>query len=62
MVQTKFGLFVRTSSPGYSANTSENVLSPRKAFVGRPGWWFPFSVGVGTVGGEAITIGISAVD
>lgn len=34
MVQTKFGLFVLTSSPGYSARTSENVLSPLKRFAG----------------------------
>lgn len=60
MVQTKFGLLVRTSSPGYSASTSEKVLSPLKAFAGSTGWWFPFSVGVGAVGGEAITIGIGA--
>ena len=39
MVQTKFGLFVRTNSPGYSARTSENVLSPRKRLTGE------FSVG-----------------
>ena len=29
MVQTKLGELVRTSSPGCSASTSENVLSPR---------------------------------
>jgi hypothetical protein len=28
MVQTKFGLSVVTNSPGYSARSSENVLSP----------------------------------
>ena len=33
-MQTKFGLFVRTSSPGYSARTSENVLSPLNRFGG----------------------------
>lgn len=31
-LHTKFGLSVRTSSPGYSANTSENVLSPLNFF------------------------------
>ena len=61
IVQTKFGLLVRTSSPGYSARTSENVLSPRKGLVGSTGWWLPFSVGVGAVGGEAITIGIGGL-
>ena len=30
-MQTKLGLFVRISSPGYSASTSENDLSPLKA-------------------------------
>ncbi len=30
IVHTKFGLFVRTNSPGYSAKTSEKVRSPRK--------------------------------
>ena len=39
MVQTKFGLFVRTNSPGYSDSTSENVRSPRKRLTGE------FSVG-----------------
>lgn len=34
MVQTKLGLFVLTSSPGYSASNSENVLSPRNLFDG----------------------------
>ena len=31
IVHTKLGLFVRISSPGYSASTSENDLSPLKA-------------------------------
>ena len=31
-LHTKFGLSVRTSSPGYSASTSENVLSPLNFF------------------------------
>lgn len=62
MVQTKLGLLVLTSSPGYSASTSEKVLSPLKALLGSTGWWLPFSVGVGAVGGEAITIGIDAAD
>lgn len=61
IVQTKLGLLVRTSSPGYSAKTSENVLSPRKGLEGNTGWWLPFSVGVGAVGGEAITIGIGGL-
>lgn len=61
IVQTKLGLLVRTSSPGYSARTSENVLSPRKGLEGSTGWWLPFSVGVGAVGGEAITIGIGGL-
>lgn len=61
IVHTKLGLLVRTNSPGYSASTSENVLSPRKGLVGRTGWWLPFSVGVGAVGGEAITIGIGGL-
>ena len=52
---------MRTSSPGYSAKTSENVLSPRKGLEGSTGWWLPFSVGVGAVGGEAITIGIGGL-
>lgn len=34
MVHTKFGLFVLTSSPGYSAKTSEKVRSPLKRFAG----------------------------
>ena len=61
IVQTKLGLLVRTNSPGYSAKTSENVLSPRKGLEGSTGWWLPFSVGVGAVGGEAITIGIGSL-
>ena len=48
IVHTKLGLLVRTNSPGCSASTSENVLSPRKALVGC-GVAAPFSLG-----GEAI--------
>ena len=60
-MQTKLGLFVRTSSPGYSASTSEKVLSPLNVLpdcAGNPGMWLPLSVGVGAAGGEDITVGI----
>lgn len=51
IVQTKFGLLVRTSSPGYSAKTSENVRSPLNVL---PTWPFCCEVGV-SLGEEAIT-------
>ena len=34
IVQTKFGLSVRTSSPGYSAKSSEKDFSPLNRFEG----------------------------
>ena len=53
-MQTKFGLFVRTNSPGYSARTSEKVRSPLNAF-----WTWPFCCGVGvSLGEEAITYAV----
>ena len=49
MVHTKLGEFVRTSSPGCSAKTSEKVLSPRNIFepgpVAEEGVAAPFSLG-----------------
>ena len=55
MVQTKLGELVRTNSPGCSANTSENVLSPRKdlePWAAAVGVAAPFSLG-----GDAIVCG-----
>ena len=58
IVQTKFGLLVRTSSPGYSAKTSEKVRSPLNVL---PTWPFCCEVGV-SLGEEAITDAVCGED